>query len=64
MMNALEAIERMEKLRNRINALARIVAYMDDDRDFADDIDVLKELQKYAESEYSNLADKLRSVNL
>ena len=63
-MNAMEAIERIDKLRNRINALERVVSYMDDDRDFRDEMAVLKELQRYAESEYSNLADKLRSVNL
>lgn len=63
-MNAMEAIGRVEKLRNRINALTRVIDYLDDDRDFTDEIDVLKELQRYAESEYSNLADKLRSVTL
>lgn len=63
-MNAMEAVERIEKLRNRIDSLVLIIAYMDDDRDFADELDVLKEIQRDTESEYSNLADKLRSVQL
>jgi hypothetical protein len=63
-MNALEAGERLEKLRSRANSLARVVYYLRGETEWADDVDVLEELQRHAESEYSNLADKLRSVQI
>lgn len=64
MMNALEAGIRLEGLKNRRDSLARIIDYMDDDRDFRDEIHILSEIQAEVEAELAMLEDKLRAVQL
>lgn len=63
-MNGLEAAEHLSKLQTRITALTKVIDYLDDDRDFYGEIDVLTEIKSCAESEREQLDAKLRAVQL
>jgi hypothetical protein len=63
-MNALEAGNKIAELKERRDALATIIHYMDDDRDFRDQIYVLSEIKDEVQSDLEKLEDKLRAVQL
>jgi hypothetical protein len=63
-MNALEAVEKISKLKDRIAALESVIYYVDDDRDFSDQVHELNELLADLSAERDLLADKLRAVKL
>jgi hypothetical protein len=63
-MNALEAGEKIAKLKERRDSLATIIYYMDGDRDYRDEIHVLSEIQDEINADLEKLADKLRAVQL
>jgi hypothetical protein len=63
-MNALEAGNKIAELKERRNALTTIIDYMDDDRDFRDQIYVLNEIKDEVVVDLENLEDKLRAVQL
>lgn len=63
-MNALEAVAKISKLKDRIAALESVIYYVQDERDFSDQVYELNELLAELEAEIDVLADKLRAVNL
>ncbi len=63
-MNAIQAMEKLRKLSEKADALARVNHYIRDDRDWADDVYALTDLQAEIERERDALADKLRTVQI
>jgi hypothetical protein len=63
-MNALQAAERLRALHRRAESLDRIIHYMDDDRDFAEDIEELRTLHKIVLTEIKTLTERLSEVRL
>lgn len=63
-MNALQAGERLAKLQERADALARVSYYLSGDMDWQDEVSILKELEEYAVSECRQLTEKLQAVQL
>ena len=63
-MDALEAANRIEVLRERVSAISDVVGYLVDDRDFRDEIFVLCVIKSEIQTELEELEDKLRAVQL
>jgi hypothetical protein len=63
-MNALQAAERLRALHRRAESLDRIIHYLDDDRDFSEDIEELRTLHKIVQTEIRTLTDRLTEVRL
>jgi mono/diheme cytochrome c family protein len=63
-MNALQAVEKLQKYRNQIHALSRIIQYVEGDRDFEDDVYILRGLYDEICAKCHTLATKLESIEI
>lgn len=63
-MNALEAASKVEELKNRADALERVIYYLRDNKSFDEAVYQLAELRNDLSEELSALMDKLRAVQL
>jgi hypothetical protein len=64
MMNAMEAANKIDKLNEQINAIARIAYYLKDNGDLDREVDHIGDIKDGLQREFDILADKLRSVQL
>jgi hypothetical protein len=63
-MNALQAAEKLQKYRNQIPALSRIIQYVEGDSDFEDDVYVLRGLYDEICAKCQTLETKLESIEI
>ncbi|AXN39823.1 hypothetical protein [Peribacillus butanolivorans] len=63
-MDALEAANRIEVLRERVSAISDVVYYVEDEREYKDEISVLCVIKSEIQTELEELEDKLRAVQL